>query len=126
MIVLLDSNLIIYAARPEHAALRASIAEHAPRVSVVSKVERLGYHRLGRDERRFLEAFFEAADVIGLSEESVEVAVRLRQRRRMSLGDALLAGTALASGLRVAMHNTSDFEWIDELEVIDPLSDGPS
>jgi predicted nucleic acid-binding protein len=39
----------------------------------------------------------------------------------MSLGDALIAGTALSRELRVVTHNTSDFDWIDELEVFDPL-----
>jgi len=50
--VLLDSNIIIYAARPEHQALRRFIAEHAPAVSVVSYVEVLGYHRLTEQDRR--------------------------------------------------------------------------
>ena len=125
MTVLLDSNLVIYAARPEHAALRAFVAEHAPRVSVVSKVETLGYHRLGRSERRFLGAFFDAADVVDSSEESVEAAIGLRQRRKMSLGDALVAGTTLALGLRLATHNTQDSNWIDDLEVVDPLASEP-
>ena len=69
-------------------------------VSVVSKVETLGYHELGKNERRFLEAFFDAADMLPVSQSTVAVAIRLRQRRRMSLGDALIAGTALSHGLR--------------------------
>ena len=39
----------------------------------------------------------------------------------MSLGDALIAGTALSNLLRLATHNTDDFDWIDELKVIDPI-----
>ena len=121
--MLLDSNLIIYATRPERGALRAFIAEHAPKVSVVSKVETLGYHRLSYRELRRLTAFFEAAEVLGVSNAVVDAAIQLRQQRKMTLGDALIAGTALTSDLRVATHNTQDFEWIDELDVIDPLSD---
>ena len=124
--MLLDSNLIIYAALPEHAALRAFIAEHSPKVSVVSKVETLGYHRLSYRESQRLGAFFAAAEVIGVSDAVVDTAVQLRQRRKMTLGDALIAGTALAFGLRVVTHNTQDFEWIAELEVVDPLSGEPS
>ena len=45
--MLLDSTLIIYAARPQHEALRRLVAREAPYVSVVSKVETLGYHELG-------------------------------------------------------------------------------
>jgi hypothetical protein len=40
--MLLDSNIIIYAAQPEHADLRTFIAEQAPEVSAVSVVEVLG------------------------------------------------------------------------------------
>jgi predicted nucleic acid-binding protein len=40
----------------------------------------------------------------------------------MSLGDALIAGTARSPGLPLATHNTEDVAWIEELEVIDPLT----
>ena len=49
--MLIDSNIIIYAAKPEHDALRRFIAEHTPAVSAVSYVEVLGYHRLTEQER---------------------------------------------------------------------------
>jgi hypothetical protein len=120
--MLLDSNLIIYASRPQHGALRKLIAREAPSVSVISKVETLGYHELGENGQRFLEAFFDAADVLPVSGSVVAAAIRLRQKRRMSLGDALIAGTARSPGLPLATHNTEDVAWIEELEVIDPLA----
>jgi hypothetical protein len=120
--MLLDSNLIIYACQPHHGALRDLIAREAPYVSVISKVETLGYHELGENEQRFLEAFFDAAEVLPVSGSAITAAIRLRQKRRLSLGDALIAGTALSHGLPLATHNTEDFTWIEELEVIDPLA----
>ena len=120
---LIDSNLIIYAAQPEHQKLREYVRAEAPAVSVVSKVETLGYHKLDTDEQTFLEDFFGAATVLPVSQDVVEEAIRLRQKRRMSLGDALIAGTAVSHGLRVATHNTDDFNWIDGLEVFDPLAE---
>ena len=42
--MLLDSNIIIYSAQPEHAQLRELIAENAPAVSALSYLEVLGYH----------------------------------------------------------------------------------
>lgn len=120
--MLLDSNLIIYASQPQHGELRKLIAREAPSVSVISKVETLGYHELGENGQRFLEAFFDAADVLPVSGSVVAAAIRLRQKRRMSLGDARIAGTARSHGLPLATHNTKDFAWIEELEVIDPLA----
>ena len=112
----IDSNPIICAAQSEHDELRGYIADEAPFVSVVSKVE-----TLDTDEKAFLEDFFGAAAVLPVSQNVVEEAIRLRQKRTMSLGDALIAGTATSRELRVITHNTGDFDWIDELEVFDPL-----
>ena len=119
--MLLDSNIIIYAAQPPHHALRQFIAAHAPAVSAVSYVEVLGYHGLQAQERLFLEQFFQAAQVLPIDQAVLDEAVQLRQQRRMSLGAALIAGTALVHGLRLATRNTADFVWIAGLDVFDPL-----
>lgn len=120
--MLLDSNLIIYASQSSHAALRSFIAREVPCVSAVSKVETLGYHELTDREKQFLEAFFRAAEVMGLSQSIIAKAIQIRQQRATSLGDALIAGTALDRDLKLATHNTEDFEWIEELELTDPLA----
>lgn len=122
--MIIDSNVLIYAAQPEHDVLRQFIREYAPAVSVVSYIEELGYHRLQEAERRLLEKFFRAAEILPLSDPVVEQAVQLRQRRRRSLGDSIVAATALVHGRSLATHNTEDFEWIEELTVLDPLSTG--
>ena len=44
--MLADSNLIIYASRPDHPFLRDWFEREAPSVSGVSLVETLGYHLL--------------------------------------------------------------------------------
>ena len=51
--MLLDSNIIIYAAEPGYDALRKFIAEHNPVVSIISKVEVLGYHKLSLENQPF-------------------------------------------------------------------------
>jgi predicted nucleic acid-binding protein len=39
----------------------------------------------------------------------------------MSLGDAIVAGTAITYDRTLATHNTDDFRWIEEIKVLDPL-----
>jgi len=39
----------------------------------------------------------------------------------MSLGDAIIAGTALAYDLTLVTRNTEDFQWIDGLSLLNPL-----
>jgi hypothetical protein len=70
-------------------------------------VEVLGYHQLNDEERQYLEEFFRLARVLSLVQALLDQAVVLRQQRQMSLGDALVAGTALAHGLTLV---TQDLE----------------
>ena len=119
--MLLDSNVIIYAAKPEHAALREFIADHAPAVSIISRIEVLGYHKLMEADRRSLERFFELAETLPLTEAVVNSAANLRNQRKMSLGDSIVAGTAIVHERTLATRNTDDFRWIDGIELLDPL-----
>ena len=119
--MLLDSNIIVYAAQPEHAALRQFIETHTPAVSVISYIEVLGYHRLSEDDRQSLEQFFQTAERLPLSEAVVQWAVKLRQRRKMSLGDSIVAGTAIVHDRTLVTHNPEDFHWIEEIKLLDPL-----
>lgn len=120
--MLIDSNIIIYAAQPANTDLRTFIAQYAPAVSAVSYVEVVGYHRLTEQEREHFEAFFAAALVLPLSQDVLEQAVKLRQLRKMTLGDALIAGTALVFGLTLVTRNVDDFQWIAGLSVLDPFT----
>ena len=119
--ILADSNLVIYAAANQHVALVNWFAENKPSVSVITLVEVLGYHKLGAAEKNALEALFSELTILYPSAEVFQLAVSLRQQHAMSLGDALIAGTALYHNLTLATHNTGDFEWIASLTVIDPL-----
>ncbi len=58
---LLDSNIIIYATRPEYPQVRAFIGREAPVVSAITYVEVLGFERLADPERQLLSEFFAAA-----------------------------------------------------------------
>jgi predicted nucleic acid-binding protein len=119
--MLIDSNIIIYSAKPEHADLRRLIQANAPAVSAVSVIEVLGYHRLTAPERRYFEEFFAAATVLPLSDPVVQRAVQLRQCRKMSLGDALVADTALVHGRKLVTRNTKDFDWVAGLSLFNPF-----
>jgi predicted nucleic acid-binding protein len=120
--MLLDSNIIIYASQPQYDDLRLLIRAHSPLVSVISKIEVLGYHLLTPQERQGLERFFAASALLPLTEEIVRHTVHLRQQRRISLGDSIIAATALVHGLTLLTHNADDFSGIPALNVVDPLA----
>lgn len=121
--MLLDSNIIIYATQPEHDNLRRFIADHVPFVSAISYVEVLGYHKLADQDRQDLEEFFSLVPILQITSPILDEAVRLRQYKKMSLGDALIAATALMHQLTLVTRNTKDFTWINGLSILDPMSE---
>ncbi len=123
--MLLDSNVIIYAAKPEHHEIRRFITGQPLFVSAISIVEVLGYQRLKSEERIYLERFFDTANVLPLSNSVIAQAVILRQTRRMTLGDALIAATALIHHEPLITRNVKDFDWIDGLKVVNPFEPSP-
>jgi predicted nucleic acid-binding protein len=119
--MLLDSNIIIYAAQPENAALRQFIAENEVVVSAVSYVEVLGYHKLTDADRKTLTTFFAAAEILPITQGVMERSVQLRQTRKLSLGDALVAATALVFDRTLVTRNVKDFTWIAGLKIHNPM-----
>ncbi len=121
MSFLIDSNIIIYAIKPGNQKLREFIQNTVPKVSFVNKIEILGYYNISKDEIELLDLFFSSTEVLLVSEPIIEKAIHLRQRRKMSLADSIIAATVIQNDLTLLTHNTSDFEWIAELKIMDPL-----
>ena len=124
--MLIDSNIVIYSSQERPVELLQFIYNLPQKsVSIVTYVEALGYHRLGEAERQSLESIFRHCRVLTLSKTIAQQAVALRQQRRMGLGDAIIAATAITHNLTLVTHNTEDFRWIAGLELLDPLTNNP-
>lgn len=119
---LLDSNLLIYSAEAAYASLRPLVQNPANYASAVSQVETLGFYRLLAADKIYLESVFAILGVLPVSPSVISRATLLRQQRRMTLGDALIAATALEYSLELATRNTSDFAAIPGLLVYNPLA----
>jgi hypothetical protein len=73
--MLVDSNILIYATKPEHAKLRRWLVDVLPKVSVISKVEILGYHKLQSAEKAALTELLNSLELIYLSPVGYEIAI---------------------------------------------------
>ncbi len=122
--MLIDSNLIIYATQPHYVQLRGWLVDNATHYSAVSRLETLGYHRLGDAEKLAIMAILENLDILMISAIALEIAIALRQQRKMSLGDALIAATCLEHKLPLATANGKDFDWIADLVIHNPFKQG--
>lgn len=121
--MLLDSNIIIYSALPENEFLREFIRSHSPYVSDISRIEVLGVQKLTAEDIEYFDSFFEATTMIVVSEEVILEAITLRQKRKMSLGDSLVAASAIVNDFALVTNNTKDFKWINSLTLINPFLD---
>lgn len=118
--MVLDSNIVIYAAKPENAFLIDWLKEEVY-VSAITQVEVLGYPDLERtDEEKFM-LIFEQTQVLAVSQAVIEKAIEFRRIRRISLGDAIIAATAHLNNLELLTRNANDFRHIPGLRVINPF-----
>lgn len=118
--MLLDSNIIIYSVQPEYQKILEFLSskEDNLSISIVSKIEVLGYHDLSEFVKENLRLFFSEIPIISLSDEIAEIAIQLRQKKKMTLGDSIIAATAIHNNLPLFTNNIKDFKHIEDLELI--------
>ncbi len=119
--MLLDSNIIIYGSKPEHAFLRALLAHDDSVVSGISYPEVLGYTGLTPAESSVLDAFFSTTPMLAVDDPVLRQAAKLKQQRKLKLGDAIVAATAMIHRLTLATRNVSDFSWVPGLTLFNPF-----
>jgi predicted nucleic acid-binding protein len=124
---LFDSNIVIYhlnQALPPHATASFEdwIVEGAS-VSVVTRIEVLGYPEQTPTQERLALETLRYFDEIPLQELIVQGAITLRQTQSIRLGDAIIAATALEHDLTLVTRNTGDFEWVNGLSLLNPFED---
>lgn len=117
--VVFDTNIFIYVGtdRLDASAIEGIDACYAS----ITAIEALGYHKITAAEERKLARILDAYQAIDLSTTIIERAVLLRQNKKMSLGDAIVAATAIEQGYELWTVNTKDFSHIAELKLFNPL-----
>ena len=122
---LLDSNIVIYAVQSSNAWLRKEILKEPFAVSQTTRVEVLGWHLITPEDEADLTTFMKAGTLFSITDSVADRAVILRQQRKISLGDALIAATALEYGCELVTRNTHDFRTISGLSLVNPFDRGP-
>lgn len=123
---LIDSNVII-----DYTALRLpekgsdfveNLFDTDFLISVATKIEVLGFNDVP-EKLLAMEEFVNSATTLSLDELVTKQTINLRREyKKLKLGDAIIAATALVHNLIVISRNVSDFKNITGLEVIDPHS----
>jgi predicted nucleic acid-binding protein len=120
---LIDSNVFIdyVAERFKKNQLKALdlIFDEAIKISVITKIEVLGYNGNTDEETKMIE-FLTFADIIPLNEIIVNRTILLRKSVKIKTPDAIIASTALISDLTLITNNISDFKRVIGLKTFNP------
>ena len=114
-----DTNIIIYLGNGtlHEDILNAELICYAS----VTRIESLGYPDILSAEEQRIEELLITMTEIPLNEPILQAAVHLRQLKKMSLGDAIVAATALEHNATLWTANTADFQHIEGLKLVNPL-----
>jgi toxin FitB len=119
---LIDTNILIYSADPQFATqLLPIVIDRSHFFSEISRIETLGYHKITPAQVVYFHSLFKILYPLPIEDAVIQEAVRLRQSKKMSLGDSLIAATALVNNLELVTHHVIDFIWIPGIRVLDPM-----
>ena len=125
MNMLVDSNVIIdYLSNriPEKSAKQLDIYfNNNFSVSIISKIEVLGF-KTQEYELKQLESFIQLSSIVYIDEAVADKTIEIRRMKRIKLPDAIIAATALVLNCILLSHNSTDFNKIEGLQVLDPYS----
>lgn len=98
-----------------------SIIDAVPNVSVITKIEVLGFNA-PEEHSLLLVNFMNDATVLDLTSNVVDASIDIRKKHKTKLPDAIIAATAIVHGLILITRNTTDFKNITDLQSIDPYN----
>lgn len=120
---LIDTNVVIdYLGKKlplNGMEFRNAIIDDIPNVSVVTKIEVLGFN--APDEHyQLLTDFMNDATIFDLNDSIVDASIDVRKKNKTKLPDAIIAATALVYNLTIISRNINDFKNISGLNCINP------
>ena len=91
---LIDSNIIIYSAKKEYAFLKELLREENIFISDITRLEVLGFHLITSEQEEYFNSIFSIVNVIPVSTEVIEAAIKTRRNYNLSVGDSIISATA--------------------------------
>lgn len=124
---LLDTNTVIYILNgflPEKSSdfIKKALNEQGGRVSVITKIELLGWPDGTAKQWNEASSFIQDSEVLPLTEAIVDKTIQIKQQMKIKLPDAVIAATAIVYGFTLLSRNDEDFRKIPELQYLNPFN----
>ncbi|WP_428657337.1 type II toxin-antitoxin system VapC family toxin [Runella sp.] len=95
------------------------VINEIPNISVITRIEVLSFITPNSE---LIKDFVRECSIYDLEELIIIQTIALRRQRKIKIPDAIIAATALVNDLTLITHNTSDFEGIPNLKLLDAHS----
>jgi predicted nucleic acid-binding protein len=110
---LLDSNVIIDAAKGLVSTQEIVNNYDYLYASIISYVETLGYNFSDNSEKEMISQLLGAIEIVDLNKDIANIAIEYRRRKKIKLPDALVLATAKYLNANLLTSDGDDFENID-------------
>lgn len=118
--MIFDTNILIYLSK--YIIKPEQILKDNAAISVITKIEALGYSFKNNDEHQLLDAICSELRIIPLTDLIAEETIKLRKNYRIKLPDAIIYTTALVENVPLLTNNISDFKsLLGGVELISPF-----
>lgn len=120
-----DTNTVIYYLQQQFSAgaekfIDEILNDQWPALSAITEIELLCWKSATENDLKVLQEFINDAFVIELEQPIKVKTAEIRKTNRIKLPDAIIAATALVHDLFLISRNTSDFDGISGLKIINP------
>jgi hypothetical protein len=121
---LIDTNVIIDFSENkmpvEVQSFVASIIDGGVYLSVINKIELLGFSKVSKS----LVELVEVSEIMTLSNEVIQETISIRKSKKIKLPDSIIAATAIVNDLCLLTRNVRDFDDVKGLAVMNPWTNG--
>lgn len=116
---LIDTNVAIYyfgsLLSEDAASFIEALFKSNYYISVINRIELLGFDKISPAQHKALEAFVNNATIIDLDEAVVIETIKIRQQSSTKLPDAIIAASCIVNDCCLLSNNSKDFEKINGL-----------
>ena len=125
MVYFLDTNSIIYFLKgaKELDAIFESISKgkDIPLISVITKIELLSFPGLTVNDEAQIKELLDNFEVIGLSNEIAEAAIKIRKQFHLKVPDAIIAASCLVNKGILVTRDKEGFGKIKAIRILNPF-----
>ena len=87
-------------------------------ISVINRIELLGFKNLNDSESEALSSFISHSDIFDLEENIILETIQIRKKYSIKLPDAIIAASCLVNNCSLITNNIKDFDQITGLHLV--------